>query len=124
MKSGTYSMRLDCAGHSGLGTLVLDGIWAKGSDARYRIEGQLTHSGTHLIAALTIDLTPGIPSDFPIKQLFACSMTGSGGEDSFVLYGIGPLGLIIEIVCQWAGTVGSRGVERRQPASSSEVETE
>ena len=113
LKSGAYSMRFNCDGYVGFGRFWLDGQLGKGGDDRYNVEGQISESGKHLIGAVTIDLAPGVSGNSKIQGLFACAMTGTRDEDSFALYGLGPLGLIIEIVCQWAGTVDGRVSERR-----------
>ena len=113
LKSGVYSMRFNCDGYVGFGRLCLDGQLGRGGDDCYRVEGQISESGRHLIGALTIDLAPGVSGNSRIKGLFACAMTGTRDEDSFILYGLGPLGLIVEIACQWAGTVDGRVADRR-----------
>ena len=118
MKDGNYSMLFACDGHSGSGNLTLDGIHAKGGDGRYRVEGQITEVGRNLIGALTIDLAPGVSGNSRIQGLFACAMTGTAAADSFTLYGTGPLGIIIEILCQWAGTIEERMADRRRSDQS------
>ncbi len=113
MKSGDYSMCFSCDGYKGFGQLTLDGLLAKGRVEGNRLEGQISEAGRKLLAAIVIDLAPGVSGHRSIAGVFTCSMNGSASNDDFFLYGVGPLGIIIEIICQWAGSIDERLAERR-----------
>ena len=111
MKNGEYSARVQCGDFRTTGILLLNGELATCSGPHHRIEGQIGQAGQRLVASLTVDLAPGVTGNAFVRGIFACAMTGSGETDSFNLYGLGPLGLIVEIICQWSGEIQARGVE-------------
>ena len=118
MKNGSYTLRFNCDGYTGTGRLEVDVLTVKGGDSQYTIEGQLAEAGRNVIAALTIGLAPGVSGNSKIRGSFSCAMTGTSSEESFSLYGIGPLGLIIEIDGQWAGSIENRRGDRRQASDA------
>jgi hypothetical protein len=108
MKSGAYSMVFVCDGYRGYGSAEVNAKWLKGGSDRYAIGGQIDGSGSQLSTNLRIDLTDGVSGNAFIKGGFFCAMKGQGAEFSFNLYGLGPLGIIIGIECQWAGELEPR----------------
>jgi hypothetical protein len=96
-------MIFSCDGYRGYGDAHVERTALRGGSERYLVDGQLAGSGINLTGQLQIDLAPGVSGNTFIKGGFPCSMTGTGAEFSFRLYGVGPLGIIIGIECQWAG---------------------
>jgi hypothetical protein len=108
MKNGQYSARLQCGDFQTSGPLLLNGEVARLSGPQCEVEGQIAQAGQRLVASFTIELAPGVTGNAFIGGIFACPMTGTGENDSFSLYGLGPLGLIVEITCQWSGEIEAR----------------
>jgi hypothetical protein len=101
MNSGRYAMKLNAGDCVAEGLLDLDGAMASSICPEVRIEGQISQAGKHLIGALTLEVPHCSIGNSLIGDLFAVPMIGSGTETHFTLHGLGPLGLIVELVCEW-----------------------
>jgi hypothetical protein len=103
MKDGNYDLCLSADGHEGRGSLVLDGRKAKGSGGHYKLEGSLFDGSRNISAVFNVLMHPRIVGNSNIPAHYSLQMTGTALDDDFSLIGTGPLGLIIEISCSYAG---------------------
>ena len=97
MRDGTYAISIDADGHLADGELVLDGLRAEGGSVHCAVKGQISRTGAHTVGALTMEWAPGALRNTRIARVFAVSMTGVGTDTDFRLWGLGPLGLIVEV---------------------------
>jgi hypothetical protein len=103
LKDGNYDLCFSADGYTGLGSLVLDGQRAKGSDGRYQLEGNLFDGAPHITAVFNVLMQPRLVKNTRIPTHYSLQMSGTAKDESFSLIGTGPLGLIVEISGSYAG---------------------
>lgn len=112
MKDGVYDFWFVALGRTHHGSLRLRGNVAEGGDGVHTIGGQLSRTGSNLLAAFditvqTVDAT-GTTASIPgttRTQPYSLKMQGTGTETEFSLLGLAPLGLIVTLNGRWKGTL-------------------
>jgi hypothetical protein len=115
MRTGNYDLCFSADGYTSQGSLTLDGQRAKGSDGRFRLEGNLFDGGPHITAVFNVLMQPRLIRNARIPQHYSLQMTGTGGETDFNLIGTGPLGLIVEISASYAGPLTEEQIQTFEP---------
>jgi hypothetical protein len=98
MKNGCYSMQFSAGGFVESGTLSVANLEAEGHGQRFGIRGRLANTGQRLTASMTVETFPGSLRNRFIGHTFTLSMQGVDAEGQFSLCGVGPLGVIVELV--------------------------
>jgi hypothetical protein len=103
VKNGRYAVRVSADGLSEDTTLFLHDARAETIGGGCELRGQISHAGRHLIGSMTIAVPPNMLCNRFIDGAFVVAMSGQEHGDEFSLYGLGPLGLIIELAGTWVG---------------------
>ncbi len=106
MKDGRYALRFSANGYQGSGHVDVDGSKLVGGDGAYRLEGSLQDGRQHVTGSFNVTLEPTAVANARVPRQFSLQMSGTASEYDFSLLGIGPLGLIVEMV----GAYGGRSV--------------
>ena len=101
MKNGQYRMVFSADGHTSDGRLQLDQGFAVGGDGSYRVTGRIAEAGNNLVGVLDVDLAPGMSPNAKIDGSFNVKMHGKADAAGFTLIGAGPLGIIVELTCEY-----------------------
>jgi hypothetical protein len=107
MKDGHYDLCLSADGYSSRGLLLLEGRRARGSDGRYRIQGNVFDGARHINAVFSVLMPPALVANACMPENYSLQMTGTADDAGFTLIGVGPLGLIVEIECAYKGPLSS-----------------
>lgn len=103
MKNGRYVVRISADGLSEDTMLFLHDARVEAIGDGCELRGQISHAGRHLIGTMTIAVPPDTLRNRFIDGVFVVAMTGQEHGDEFNLFGLGPLGLIVELAGTWVG---------------------
>ena len=103
MKDGNYDVCFTADGYMSHGSLVVAGEHARGSDGQFELEGNLFERTPHITAVFNVLMRPRLLRNALIPAHYSLQMTGTGSDADFNLIGTGPLGVIVEISCSYAG---------------------
>ena len=98
MKDGRYAMQFSADGYVDDGVLSIERDVAVGSGRGVWLEGDVVDAGQKLTATLSVSMDPGTLKNTRVAGAFQMTMHGAIADGGFNLYGVGPLGLIVEIV--------------------------
>lgn len=101
MKDGAYSLCFSAASYSGRGHMNVNRQTITGWDGAYRVTGHVTETGHKLAGNLHVNLDPKIIGNSRLEKEFVLPVTGTSDDRGFVLVGLGPLGIIIQLECGW-----------------------
>jgi hypothetical protein len=103
MKDGNYDVCFSADGHTSRGSLVVDGERATAVDGQVRLDGNLFERTPHITAIFNVLTRPRLVRNALIPAHYSLQLIGTGNDAEFNLIGTGPLGLIVEISCSYAG---------------------
>jgi hypothetical protein len=98
MQDGNYDIRLKADGFNGAGALNLTGDEGEGGSHDFSIRLHMGGAGPSATGALTIAMDSANVHNTSIPPTYAVAMTGSSSADQFALLGVGPIGLIVELL--------------------------
>ena len=114
IRDGSYRFDLRAHGYQTSGSATKHGHRLAVADGACRFSGDITESGVHLSATVTVRLDEPDARNLLVEESFTMQMDGVVGGAGFSLLGLGPHGVIIEIHC--SGPV----VERSGPEGLSD----
>jgi hypothetical protein len=112
MKSGRYAMQFRADDLLDSGVLSIVGPEADGHGKRFSVRGNVMCAGPHLIASMTVAVAQRTDGDPSSDDTYTVSMRGVASDGHFSLRGVGPLGIVVEIIAiavTSAETVQSHG---------------
>ena len=104
MRDGKYALRLSADGYVGDGQFTMRDNRGQGHDGRFKVEGHLIERPATLDAIFNVLMEPDALGNSEMPDHYSLQMTGATRDDHFNVIGVGPLGLIIEITGEWAGS--------------------
>lgn len=101
MKDGCYAMRFSADGYRGKGRFDLQDNRGEGRDDQFSIQGHLVEQGNNLTAIFNVLISPAVTGNSRLPDHYSLTMSGTSNGNSFMLIGVGPLGVIVDIDCTW-----------------------
>ncbi len=103
MADGRYALRFGANGYEARGSLTIDGGRVQGGDGTCRIEGNVAESAGQVSAVINVEIPHELVGNARLPDHFSLRLTGATNDRGFHLIGIGPLGVIVDLVCTRAG---------------------
>lgn len=98
MKDGAYVIELSADGFDQRGLMGLDRCIASGQGVDFQVRGEMSAFGPFLSGNLIFTMSPGKLRNQAVRNVFAVEMTGMCGGAEFFLHGVGPFGIVIDIL--------------------------
>lgn len=96
---GSYRFDIRAYGYAGSGWATKKGLQLIGADGACRFWGNVSESGGHAAASVSVRIDESAAKTTTIENAFTMQMSGVIEEGGFSLLGLGPHGVIVEIDC-------------------------